>query len=452
MAVIKAIVIRKGSVGKLIHYIGNSNKTDDCALVTGVHCSPDSKNAELDMQQIKNIYNKKQGILGIHVIQSFKPGEVDADLAHQIGVQMAKELWGDRFQIYVGTHIDKAHIHNHIFINSVSYRDGKKLHWNRTEYFNTRAYSDKYCEAHNLSTIDSENSRKYYKATKIYVDKYMKTNAKLAELRQDIDDAIYLAKDLRDFVDVMGTFGYDVSYSHSWDRQYYTVTDRTTEISYEPWFLFGNDYKYFPTEDRIWKTNGLRGNSYLEEGITKSLILSFYAPQVVAFEIFLMIIVEAIKFAKDIHDEKVLKDNIKGELNYIREKDEENIQKINAEMTNRAKKIIEVNNLLSRNNITSENDLNEFELMVTQKIGNLRNTKENLLASVRKNGSNDEMNQKIKNITKEIDELNKQINIVNFINDELRKIKAIKLVLEKERQTTEIQKKQKQKKRNKEAR
>ena len=169
-------------------------------------------------------------------------------------------------------------------------------------------------------------------------------------------------------------------------------------------------------------------------------------------QIFLMIIVEAIKFAKDIHDEKVLKDNIKGELNYIREKDEEKVQKINAEMTNRAEKIIEVNNLLSKNNITSENDLNEFELMVTQKIGNLRNTKENLLTSVRKNGSNDEMNQKIKNITKEIDELNKQINIVNFINDELRKIKAIKLVLEKERQTTEIQKKQKQKKRNKEAR
>lgn len=456
MAVIKAIVIKKGSVGQIIHYIGNSNKTDDCALVTGIHCSPDTRNAELDMQQIKNIYNKKHGILGIHIIQSFKPGEIDAEKAHQIGVQLANELWCDRFQVYIGTHIDKAHIHNHIFINSVSYRDGKKLHWNRTEYFNTREYSDKYCRAMGLSTIDSENSRKYYKATKIYVDKYMKTNAKLAMLRQDIDDAIYLAQDFRDFVNVMGTFGYDVSYSHSWDRQYYTVTDRTTKINYEPWFIFGDDYKYFPTEDRIWKTNGFMEDYYLAEGITRGLVLSFYVPQIVAFDILILIVAATIKIAKEIHEENVVKNFVQHELNYIRDKDEENVKKIDAKIEDKAEKIIEVNNLLSENKIASENDLNEFMSMVTLKIGKLRNTKEDLITYVRKNGSNDELNQKIENITKEIDELNKQIQIVNFINGELRKIKAIKLVIEKERETTAIQKEQKklekQKKKNKEAR
>ena len=220
--------------------------------------------------------------------------------------------------------------------------------------------------------------------------------------------------------------------------------------------LFGDDYKYFPTEDRIWKTNGFMEDYYLAEGITRGLVLSFYVPQIVAFDILILIVAATIKIAKEIHEENVVKNFVQHELNYIRDKDEENVKKIDAKIEDKAEKIIEVNNLLSENKIASENDLNEFMSMVTLKIGKLRNTKEDLITYVRKNGSNDELNQKIENITKEIDELNKQIQIVNFINGELRKIKAIKLVIEKERETTAIQKEQKklekQKKKNKEAR
>ena len=436
MAVIKAKVIKYGSVGKLIYYIGDSKKTDDCEFITGIHCSPDTRNVELDMQQIKNIYNKKNGILGVHVIQSFKPGEVSAELAHEIGVQMAKDLWGDRFQIYVGTHLDRNHIHNHIFINSVSFRDGKKLHWNKTEYFNTRATSDRFCKECGLSTIDSKDSQKFYNATKIYADRFMKTNPQMVQLRQDIDDAIYLANSFQDFVNVMGTFGYDVCHEKSWDWNYYFVINRTTHIRYSPDSLFGKEYKRIGTEDRIWANKGLKRDTYLEEGISKAVVLSFYTPQILAFEIFLLIIVAVLEIAINIQEENRAKNIIKGEVNFINDKNEQINKEISSQMTQRAEKIVEVNNLLSENKIASENDLNEFMSTVTLKIGKLRNTKENLLTYVRKNGSNDELNDKIENITKEIDELNKKIKIVNFINGELRKIKATKLALEKERDNT----------------
>src|SRR5574344_947983 len=283
MAVIKVKIIKGGSLGILIHYIGNPDKTEDCEYVTGIHCSPNTRDAELDMQQIKNIYNKQRGILGFHIIQSFRAREVSPELAHEIGVQMAKELWGDKFQIYVGTHVNTNHIHNHIFINSVSYRDGKKLHWNRAEYFNTRATSDKFCEGCGLSTIDTENSRKYINATKQYADKFMKTNPQMVQLRQDIDDSIYLASNFQDFINIIGSFGYDVWHEHKWDWNYYYVTNRVTKIRYSPDSLFGDNYKRIGTEDRILANNGLKRDAYLIEGISKAVVSSIYTPQITTF-------------------------------------------------------------------------------------------------------------------------------------------------------------------------
>lgn len=442
MAVIKAKVARGGSAGFIVHYIGNPNKTDDCEFVTGIHCSPDSNNAALDMEQIKKIYNKERGIRGYHIIQSFLPGEVEPELAHEIGVQMAKELWGDRFQIYVGTHVDRRHVHNHIFVNSVSFRDGKKLHWNKTEYFNIRATSDRFCEECGLSVIDSEKSRKYFETTKRYADRYMKTNPKMVQLRQDIDDAIYLAEGFEDFVYIMGTFGYDIWHEKEWNWNYYDVIDRVTKIRYSPDTLFGKEYKRIGTEDRIWANHGLKRDAYLVEGISKSLIASVYMPGLANFAILLLIINAVLEIALEIQKQQMKQNEILNKkenlLNLYEKYKEEQASK----KENRANKIVDMNTLLSENNITSENDLQSFKTKLQTDISKLRNYKEDLVTSVRKHGDNDNTLQKILEVNKEIDKINKDLKTINNIEYELKKIQATKLVLERERENTKIKEEQ----------
>ena len=64
------------------------------------------------MADTKERWNKTGGVLGYHFIQSFAPGEVTPEQAHRIGVEFARELFGDRYEVVIGTHLDKAHLHN----------------------------------------------------------------------------------------------------------------------------------------------------------------------------------------------------------------------------------------------------------------------------------------------------------------------------------------------------
>ena len=77
-----------------------------------------------DMLWTKDCYDKKDGILAFHAYQSFKEGEITADIAHKIGVELANEMWSD-YEVVVATHQNTNHIHNHFIINSVSFITGK---------------------------------------------------------------------------------------------------------------------------------------------------------------------------------------------------------------------------------------------------------------------------------------------------------------------------------------
>ena len=61
-------------------------------------------------------HNKKNGIIAFHGIQSFKKDEVTPEVAHEIGVKLAEEMWGDRFEVVVSTHLNTKCIHNHFVI------------------------------------------------------------------------------------------------------------------------------------------------------------------------------------------------------------------------------------------------------------------------------------------------------------------------------------------------
>ena len=73
---------------------------------------------------------------------------------HEIGVKLAQEMWGDRFQVIVTTHLDKGHLHNHFCFNSVSFKDGKKYNYSKAERQRLRDTSDRLCLEYGLSVIE----------------------------------------------------------------------------------------------------------------------------------------------------------------------------------------------------------------------------------------------------------------------------------------------------------
>lgn len=141
----------------VMDYASDDYKTEKSLYVSGVNITPDT--AKYKMQQTKLRYGKTDGIIAFHAIQSFKPGEVTSELAHKIGVEFAKEMWGDRFEVLIATHLNKQHLHNHFVINSVSFVDGKKYYDNKANYNLMKKISDRLCEENNLSVIRNPKSK-----------------------------------------------------------------------------------------------------------------------------------------------------------------------------------------------------------------------------------------------------------------------------------------------------
>ena len=106
---------------KALDYITNPDKTDEKLLVSSFGCSPETADLEFSMtrEMAKKNGMDKGDNLAFHLIQSFKPGEVDAETAHRLGQQFADEVLKGKYE-YVITHVDKNHIHNHIIFNAAS--------------------------------------------------------------------------------------------------------------------------------------------------------------------------------------------------------------------------------------------------------------------------------------------------------------------------------------------
>lgn len=103
-------------LGNVIEYATDDKKTEHQFYVTGVNCHP--SNAFEQMISTKKAAHKEDGVLAFHGYQSFAPGEVTPETAHAIGIELAKRMWGDDFEVIITTHLDKNHFHNHFVINS----------------------------------------------------------------------------------------------------------------------------------------------------------------------------------------------------------------------------------------------------------------------------------------------------------------------------------------------
>ena len=128
----------------VIEYAADEMKTETRAYVTCLNLTSEELAAK-EFMETKRLKHNEGGRACYHGYQSFKADEVDADTAHNIGVALAKELWGDRFQVVVATHCNTGHYHNHFVINSVSDVDGKKFYNSPEDYRRMREVSDRLC-------------------------------------------------------------------------------------------------------------------------------------------------------------------------------------------------------------------------------------------------------------------------------------------------------------------
>lgn len=194
-----------------IYYIENPQKTRNGELVSAFRCSP--KSAPLEMLHEQSLYEqasgkkviqeydgKRKSYMLMTIRQSFAPGEVTPEQAHRIGCELAKTLLGEKYQYVVATHIDKAHIHNHITFNIVG-SDMKKFHQTKYTPRHLRSLSDKLCLENNLSVVDPTEWQKR-KYTNVRVTPYRTI------IKNDIERCIRAARDYDDFLKRMREFYY----------------------------------------------------------------------------------------------------------------------------------------------------------------------------------------------------------------------------------------------------
>ena len=202
MAVTKAQPI-KSTLKAAIDYICNPIKTDGSLLISAYGCSAET--ADIEFAWTRRHAIDKGENLGRHLIQAFAPGEVTPEEAHQIGLELAKEILGGKYEFVLTTHIDRGHIHNHVIWNAVSFTDHKHYHSNKRSYYEIRRASDWLCKEHGLSVIvpGQEKGKSYveyqavrngtsYKAKlKAAIDRLLPTCINLEDLLRRLQEEGY---------------------------------------------------------------------------------------------------------------------------------------------------------------------------------------------------------------------------------------------------------------------
>ncbi|MDO4853049.1 MAG: relaxase/mobilization nuclease domain-containing protein [Clostridia bacterium] len=191
------------SMRDVMDYAMNDAKTEQQYYVSGWNCDPDT--AREEMQMTKQQYGKEGGILAFHGYQSFKPGEVTPEEAHEIGMKLAQELWPDH-QVIVATHLDKAHIHSHFVVNSVSLY-GRKFNACKASYRQMREASDRLCREYGLSVITQpkKEPRPHYTE---WAAEHAGEQTWRSIIREDMDAVIRQSMTMQQFYSGMRSKGY----------------------------------------------------------------------------------------------------------------------------------------------------------------------------------------------------------------------------------------------------
>ena len=191
----------------VLGYATQGYKTEEQRFVSGVNCTPEIAKEQMGM--VKGQFGKEGGIVAFHGYQSFAPGEVTPEQAHEIGLELAKRLWGDRFQVVVATHLDQEHIHNHFVLNSVSFVDGKKFNDCKATYALMRRTSDELCREYGLSVIETPEQGRTMSYDAWEAEQKGKPTW-YSQIRRDVDAAITRSFLFEHFTANLRKQGYEV--------------------------------------------------------------------------------------------------------------------------------------------------------------------------------------------------------------------------------------------------
>ena len=202
----------------VIDYAADPSKTDSAIhdeniethqqFVTGINCLPTT--ARDEMRAVKKRFGKEDGVIAYHGYQSFAPGEADPKTAHEIGIRLAKELWGEKYQVVVATHLDKEnHLHNHFVVNTVSFVDGIRYHRTGKDYHDMQVASDNLCREYDLSVIENIQYGKSKQYGEWRAEQEQRPTWR-GFIKADIDEAIRMSLTEKQFFRHLEEKGYEI--------------------------------------------------------------------------------------------------------------------------------------------------------------------------------------------------------------------------------------------------
>lgn len=397
----------------VLNYTVDDLKTEKQFYVSEVGLTS-LETAFTEMMNTKKFYNKKDGNLGYHIIQSFAPGEGTPEAIHDIGVDFVKRAFNG-YEAVVATHLNTDCLHNHIVINSVCVETGKKFNDCMESYYNLRQISDELCREYELSVIENPK-----KQTRKPYDLYMAEKngewTKDAIIKRDIDECILKTTSERGFYTEMRKLGYTFNFERKYPTMSHPKFERPRRLK-----TLGEGYTPQDIERRLMS----KWQRYkIEIPEQDNLVQEFFEPlnEPNYREVYVSFVTV---------------------VQYVKENPNTNreIDKYLIDEMRKLDKLIEQQNLLCDNDIETPEQLEEFKTSCKcqiQECDEARNRLRKMLKAAERTGDEKEvaeLKEHISNLTMKMRALRKDIRICDRIQEQEPKIenKINEIMNDKER-------------------
>ena len=417
------------ALADVLSYAKDEEKTEREYFAEGINCNPTT--ARDQFVSVKQAYGKEEGIQAYHGYLSFKEQNISPQLAQKIGMEFANEVWGDRFQVVVTTHLNTKHLHCHYVINSVSFKDGKRLWGDEKAWFKFRKVADRICEKYGLYYNPNPNRSK--QSSYYYKQEQAGMPTRYSMVREAIDEAIAHSTNIKSLDYALTQMGYEHCLSES--RKYWTIVPKgyTKPIRLKN---LGEDYNEEAIRRRLIENQRVR-------------IAPFAKQTVVIRQYRLPTRENKIKKVGGLYGlylhycyrlgylPKYKKQNT-ARLHYLLKEDLLKLDKITAETR-----------LLGRENISTDEQLFSYKESLKGQIKTLNDDRTHLRKKARTKMSDDELSkvkEQISTVSDKIRELNKEVRLCDDIAE---RSKVMEQNLETIRAEEEKQQRKEQKRNDK---
>ena len=394
-----------------LRYAEDDKKTDQTMYVSAINCP--KQRAYQCMMTTKQRYGKFGGNVAYHGYQSFKTDEVTPDEAHQIGIETAKRMWNE-YEVVVTTHLNTDNIHNHIVVNSVSFKTGRKFENHVSDHYKLREISDLICEERGKSVLPPSKfkgcSKKEY---------WVKKNGGMSHrdmLRKDADEALSQSCSFREIEYYLKTLGY------KFERDFY----------YDHPSVYADGWK------RVVRISSL-GEQYSKERIRERCLENQRKPELYAFVTPAwkrrpLLVLERERYISGWDDTIIVLFELFIELLKIcivgntQEYDNRPVSPMMRAEMRKLDQYIEEYNLLCDNNLNSPKKLLDFQENLSFRISELEQERYALRLKLRRVKTPEEdaaLKEQCKEITKKITPLRKEYKIAMRIEEHIPRIKVL---------------------------